>query len=75
MEDAISYLERQHTAPGHKEGTMLKIGEQTIIEIGTAITSVLLDHMPDLDKEFGPVAFWQGHVRLRCGQVRSRGVA
>ena len=31
---------------------MLKIGEQTINEIGTAITAVLLDHMPELDKAY-----------------------
>lgn len=31
---------------------MLKIGEQTINEIGTAITAVLLDHMPALDKAY-----------------------
>ncbi len=31
---------------------MLKIGEQTINEIGTAITGVLLDHMPALDQAY-----------------------
>lgn len=31
---------------------MLKIGYMTVNEIGTAVTSVLLDHMPALDKAY-----------------------
>lgn len=53
MEDAISYLERQHTAPGrNKEEGMLQVGEQTMNEIGMALLSLLLDSIPQVNETY-----------------------